>query len=413
MMMAKNAKKNRAKPVPKSPKDDARKAPARGFRESPAETGNRRPAVCAETPGGGNCAAPGVLTPERADARPICAPTMCLHTRAGVLDDEIYGQIIEPAFQAFALRDDETALRMLAESAVSAIATREDYAKFRKLDDICQRYLYYAESFCEITRRTRERVEVQGLRTYWRSQMCMAFVCDSRAMRALLLPPGCAPKPEDQGAQSGAETFQNSGGPNPAAGFDMLQSRFLRGIDTVLNPSMGAGICADRSAASCRDLYDFAHGMSFPWIGFDPDRVFNLKHIVFDEALCVSHCFSHLDAGHVRALGDDLAASLEEALFIDLLYAQHRKLYDEIHAAFGDGDRLPPGFLAQLRLRVRFDKVYRAAYDDILSGRRIMRPLHRASRLDIDDLNAFGAFAGVWRHAAQTQSGLYAFHYFG
>ncbi len=413
-MMAKNAKKSRAKQMPKASKGAARKAPARDFRDAAPETGNRMPTPCDETPGGGNCAAPHVLLPNCA-----AAPTMRLHTRAGVLDEEIYGQIIEPAFQAFALRDDETALRMLAESAVSAITTREDYAKFRKLDDICQRYLYYAESFGEITRRTRERVEVQGLLTYWRSQMCMAFVCDSRAMRDLLLPPDRAPKSDEQiaetqsGAQSGAEMLQNRGGANPAAGFDMFQSRFLRGIDTVLNPSMGAGICADRTAASCRDLYDFAHGMSFPWIGFDPDRVFNLKHIVFDEALCVSHCFSHLDAGYVRSLKDDLAGSLEEALFIDLLYAQHRKLYDEIHAAFGDGDRLPPGFLSQLRLRVRFDKVYRAAYDDILSGRRIMRPLHRASRLDIDDLNAFGAFAGVWHQAALTHSGLYAFHYFG
>lgn len=403
-MMAKNAKKNRSKAL--------QKATSKGANH-PKQAQKPQNSPDPQVQGDANCDANAEVTApvERCES----LPPMDLHTRMGILDDEIYTQLIEPAFQAFALEDEETGLRMLAESVVSAIAAREDYAKFRKLDDICQRYLYYIESFTELKRRTRERVEIQGLCTYWRSQMCMAFVCDSRTMRHLLLP---SDSPEQIEAQLSEQTTDRSDDcvdaqADSCCGFDMRQARFLRGVDSILNPTLGAGICGDRNGASCRDLYDFAHGMSFPWIGFDPDRVFNLKHIVFDEALCVSHCFARLDAAHVDIMWQRLQKCLCEALFIDLLYAQHRKLYDEIHNAFDDDDRLPCDFLMQIRQRIRFDKAYQTAHDDILCGKPLVRPLHRSSRLDVDDLNAFATLAAIWSKAAAAHQGLYAFHYFG
>lgn len=404
--MAKNAKKNRARALRKTAqKGTGRREHAPEMQKTsdfPVE-----PVVSPSSSDGSHSNAHGELW-----------QPMALHTRMGILDDEIYSQLIEPAFLAFALDDDETGLRMLAESVVSAIAAREDYSKFRKLDDICQRYLYYIESYTELKRRTRERVEIQGLCTYWRSQMCMAFVCDSHAMRRLLLPdekvrsPGDGVEQELGSSVRRPEENRRIMGDDAHGGFDMPQERFLRGIDAVLRMTPASGFCADREGALCRDVFHFAYGMSFPWIGFDPDRIFNLKHIVFDEALCVSHCFARLDVAHVGVMWQRLKECLSEALFIDLLYAQHRRLYDEIHEVFDDG-RIPCDFLELVQRRVRFDKAYQTAYDDIVRGEPLLRPLHRSSRLALGDLNAFAALSAIWSKAASARQALYAFHYFG
>lgn len=129
-MMAKNAKKNRSKAL--------QKATSKGANH-PKQA--QKPQNSPDPQVQGDANAEVTAPVERCES----LPPMDLHTRMGILDDEIYTQLIEPAFQAFALEDEETGLRMLAESVVSAIAAREDYAKFRKLDDICQRYLYYIE----------------------------------------------------------------------------------------------------------------------------------------------------------------------------------------------------------------------------------------------------------------------------
>ena len=131
-MMAKNAKKNRSKALQKATSKWA---------NHPKQA--QKPQNSPDPQVQGDANAEVTAPVERCES----LPPMDLHTRMGILDDEIYTQLIEPAFQAFALEDEETGLRMLAESVVSAIAAREDYAKFRKLDDICQRYLYYIESF--------------------------------------------------------------------------------------------------------------------------------------------------------------------------------------------------------------------------------------------------------------------------
>ena len=121
-MMAKNAKKNRSKAL--------QKATSKGANH-PKQA--QKPQNSPDPQVQGDANAEVTAPVERCES----LPPMDLHTRMGILDDEIYTQLIEPAFQAFALEDEETGLRMLAESVVSAIAAREDYAKFRKLDDIC------------------------------------------------------------------------------------------------------------------------------------------------------------------------------------------------------------------------------------------------------------------------------------
>ena len=118
-MMAKNAKKNRSKALQKTTSKGANHPKqAQKPQNSPV------PQVQGDANGDANVEVTAPV--ERCES----LPPMDLHTRMGILDDEIYTQLIEPAFQAFALEDEETGLRMLAESVVSAIAAREDYARY-------------------------------------------------------------------------------------------------------------------------------------------------------------------------------------------------------------------------------------------------------------------------------------------
>lgn len=399
LTMAKNSKKNR-------------------FKSSGRATGTRHGyGSTALSPSGDNCVG-AVLSVSHEDSPSHGAASfasaasnqerqLTLKTLIGTVDEEVFEHLLEPVMAQFALTGDESGLRMQAESLVSSIAMRDDFARFRKLDDICQRYLYYLESASETNKRTREFVEIQGLCTYWRSQMCMAMVRDSAHVGELLLSSGAGAREEHSACAS------ENGVNEVLAPTSLSQALFLAGVSTAFDASVGAIRCTRRDDASFRELYDFAHGMSFPWLGFEPDRIFNLQHLVFDEALCVDHSFAHLSFEQAAAFEPVMRACLENVLFIDLVYAQHRKLYDELAQVYQPEERLTCDALEALRKRVRFDKVYQSAFDSVLRGVALKSRLHRSSRLDIDALNAFGVLAKAISHAVSSHSGVYLFHYFG
>ena len=111
-----------------------------------------------------------------------------LKTLIGGIDTELFDRLIKPAMMSFSMNHEEETLRQVIESIVTAIVMRDAYEGYRKLDDICQRYLYYFESVDGITRRTREAVELGGLCDYWRCQAMMMLIRDSAAIFELLLP---------------------------------------------------------------------------------------------------------------------------------------------------------------------------------------------------------------------------------
>ena len=318
------------------------------------------------------------------------APEMDIGRRTllGTIDAELYERLIKPAFFSFAWRRDDEPLRQIVESLTSSIAMNDAYKGFQKIDDICQRYLYYLESCREARRRTRELVELTTLCEFWRRQVFMVCIRDARAVFDVLLP------------RQNVEA-------SPPVRFE--QGSFLRGIEAILNASLGAPGHATRDTASCRDLFDFFHGTSFPWLGYDPDALFG--PLADDET--ITHGFALANADQTARFAQDCTDVLQEALFIDLLYAQHRKLYDEIAQAFESSERLPYGFRVQLAQRVRFDKTYQTAYDALLQGNSLDKPLHRSSRLQVEDLNAFGAACAVLRKAAASSQGVFLFHFMG
>ncbi|MBO4349427.1 MAG: hypothetical protein J6A01_00575 [Proteobacteria bacterium] len=315
-----------------------------------------------------------------------------LKTQIGGIDTELFDRLLKPAMISFSIRREEETLRQVIESIVTAIVMRDAYEGYRKLDDICQRYLYYFESVDGITRRTRESVELGGLCDYWRSQAMMMLVRDSAAIFELLLPDVHVPVPDV---------------------CTLKQEDFLRGINAILNGRLDAEVNSDRNNRISPDLYDFAYGMSFPWLGFDPGAVFSIQNVIPDSQIAVKYEFALASAEQTQLFYQDAQNALHECLFLDLLYAQHRKVYDEVLEAFPGEERLPNDFRIQLEQKIRFDKTYQTAFYDILCGIPLTKNLHRSSRIDFKGLNAFGKFVSVIRQSAENHQGVYIFHYLG
>lgn len=309
----------------------------------------------------------------------------------GLIDTDLYERLLKPAFVSFDQSGNDAGLHEIAESVVTAIAMRDAYGGYRKIDDICQRYLYYYESYHEMRHRTWESVELGGLCDYWRSQVFLTFIHDSDRIFQLLLP--------DVEMRADSVRYER-------------QEAFVDAVSSVLCPSLDVHAGAGRSAASSSEIYDFVHGVSFPWLGYDPENVFRITGRV-DDVLDVPHTFAIASREVVERFARVLPQCLEEYLFYDFLYAQHRKLYDAVCEAFGCDSRISGTFREQLSRRVRFDATYQSACVRLLSGGHLTGSLHRSSRVSVGGLNLFSDFASTILHAARARQGVYLFHYRG
>lgn len=310
----------------------------------------------------------------------------------GVIDGELFDKIFKPAFIAFEERHDDEPLRTLVESIVTAIATRSVYEGCRRLDDVLQRYLYYLESLQ--SEPLAEREQSQALCDYWRSQVFMTLVRDARIVFELLFPY------EPVGA---VHTTQ------------VLRQPLLKGIEHVLCCKIGGPVGdVPRKDCVCLPLYDFTRGISFPWNGFTPKWLFGLTHWLPDNApdIPIEHEYAMLMPEQVELMRDALHDAIWETMLIDLVMAQHNKLYNEILSAFDEDMRLPDPILECVSQRVKFDKTYQAAFDAWLSGQCVSKPLHRSSRISIEEMNAVGSLYSILNSASQLGLGVYIFHHY-
>lgn len=323
---------------------------------------------------------------------PEKAPELQLKTLVGVIDTELYERLFKPALMSFGLRRDDEPLRQLVESIVTAIAMSEAYEGCRKLDDICQRYLYYLESLEGAQPKSWEAAELNALTDYWRLQVVMTLIRDSAAIFGLLLP-------EAQAALPTPVSFE--------------QETFLASVKLALGMTLDGPHFATRDTALNRDLYDFVHGVSFPWLGFPSESVFPLQNHVHDADRLTEHPFALANAEQTKIFAAAVEQAIHECLFLDLMAAQHKKIFEDICMAFEPSERLSEDFQSQLSQRIKFDKIYQTAFNNLLSGHILTKDLHRASRLPVDALNAFGQFAAIVRKAAELNLGIYVFHYVG
>lgn len=341
---------------------------------------------------------PKVPVPPKQDA-PSLPPAitvqpqhMQMRTVVGTIRIHLFEELLRPAFISFDHRRDDEPLRQLIESIVTSIAMRDAYDGYRKIDDICQRYLYYLESIRSPNTKSWEMLENSALCDYWRTQAFLTLIRESNAIFDLLLPDSQPPLPQ-------ARSFK--------------QTEFLNGIRSVLNPNLDIHTPLVRETLPAKDLYDFAYGISFPYIGFNSERIFRLQHMASDSDIQVSHDFALANEASTSLLADVAEGALKDALFRDLLFSQHHKFYDEFLCAFAPNEKLPEALTKEFRQRFRFDKAYQAAYDTLADGNAITKQLHRASRLEYHDLNAFGAFLSILRQAQKQNLGVYIFHYVG
>ena len=325
---------------------------------------------------------------------PATASPEPLHMRTliGTIRIHLYEELLKPAFISFDRRRDDEPLRQLIESIVTSIAMRDAYDGYRKIDDICQRYLYYLESIRGVTSKSWEQLENAALCDYWRTQAFLTLIRESNAIFDLLLP-------DTQPAL-------------PPCKF-LLQSDFLHGVNAVLNPNLDPFTPFDRETLPTRDLYDFSYGVSFPYIGFDTENLFRLQHQANDADIRTSHDFAIANEAHTAHFAQEASAALQNSLFRDLLFSQHHKFYDELMVAFEPNEMLPDPLSEELSQRFRFDKIYQSAFHNLLNGTPITKQLHRASRLDFNDLNSFGAFVSLLLQAHKQNLGVYIFHYIG
>ena len=315
-----------------------------------------------------------------------------LKTQIGVIHTELYERLLKPAFSSFALRHDDEPLRQIVESIVTSIAMHDAYEGYRKLDDIFQRYLYYLESIEGSARKSLDSIELSALCDYWRTQAFMTLIRDSSAIFELLLPDSL---------------------PETPSACTIDQESFFQGIDVALNSHLDPAVATSRDSATSRDLFDFAHGVSFPWLGYSPENIFGIQAHIPNEKIEFANEFAMASAEQTIQFDLDVQNCLNSTLFLDLVYAQHHKIYLELESAYQAEDLLPSGLCRQLSQRIKFDKTYQNAYDAILSGSSLTKPLHRSTRLDFSALNAFGKFANIIHKAANLQFGVYIFHYLG
>ena len=315
-----------------------------------------------------------------------------MRTQMGVIQTDLYERLFKPAFVSFSQRRDDEPLRQLVEGIVTSIAMHDAYDSYRTLDDICQRYLYYLESVTGARERTWETVQASGLCDYWRSQVFMVLIRESSAIFSLLLPDSQPEQPE---------------------AVDMLQSEFLDGCDFVLNDTLGC-VCYDRSHAASRDLYDFIYGTSFPWLGYSTESIFNIRDMIADKDICVSHEFAMASAEQVQKFYNDYKDAVKKKLYTDLVYTQHRKIYDELSEAYEADEGLPLDLIDMLSQRIKFDKSYQQAYDKCIEcSDESIEIIHRNSRLHPAYLNSFKRTGSVLKTASALNFGVYLFHYAG
>lgn len=331
-------------------------------------------------------------SPAPLPAAPSQSQHMQMRTIVGTIRIHLFEELLRPAFISFDHRSDDEPLRQLIESIVTSIAMRDAYDGYRKIDDICQRYLYYLESIRSTNTRSWEMLENGALCDYWRTQAFLTLISESNAIFDLLLPDSQPPLP-------------------PAKSFK--QTEFLNGIRSVLNPNLDIHTPLVRETLPAKDLYDFAYGISFPYLGFNAERIFRLQHMANDSDIQASHDFALADEASTSLLANIAEDALKDALFRDLLFSQHHKFYDEFLCAFAPNEKLPEAMTKEFSQRFRFDKTYQAAYDTLADGHPITKQLHRASRLEYHDLNAYGAFLSILRQAQKQNLGIYIFHYVG
>ena len=322
---------------------------------------------------------------------PACE-SLQMRTVIGAMQIHLFDELLRPAFISFDTRRDDEPLRQLIESIVTSIAMRDAYDGYRKIDDICQRYLYYLESIKGVTTRSWEQLENAALCDYWRTQAFLTLIRDSNAIFDLLLP--------------------DSQQPIPPARF-LKQDDFLNAIRAVLNPNLDTHTPISRATLKSKDLYDFAHGVSFPYIGFNAENIFRLQHMANDTDIRVSHEFALANEPCTAQLAKDATDALNDCLFRDLIFSQHHKFYDELLNAFAPNESLPDALTDELGKKFRFDKTYQTALDSVQNGIPINKQLHRASRLDFRDLNYFGDLLSILRQAQTQGLGVYIFHYIG
>lgn len=312
-------------------------------------------------------------------------------TLLGLINTDLYDKLLAPPLSAAALDDNNFPLQVLIENIVEDIAAQNVYDSHRKLDDICQRFLYYIEALRDAPAHSRECIELNALCNYWRAQFFMTAIKDAQTLFNLLLP-------------------ENTHLDVPP--LLCHQTDFFNAIHCALSNTLSPSNGTPETCANA-DLYDFAHGSSFPWLGFNPDTLLNLKDVFPDSNLRFSHAFALSDASYTQIFAQEILDRLEKHLLIDLVCAQHRKLFAELELAFNTNDPLPDEVYTCIRSRVRFDKTYQNAFERLSNGLPLLTPLHRASRLNLNEINTLGKICNVFRAAQNHRLGVFIFHFLG
>ena len=306
----------------------------------------------------------------------------------GVIQTELYERLLKPAFVCYAQQQNDEPLRQLVESIVTSIALTEDQETYRIINDISQRYLFYLEQISNDSVKNWDHIASEGACQYWRTQVFMMLIRNSANIFNLLLP-----EPQEL----------------PLTVFQSEMQDFFNGVDEILKTGIGHSF-VNTQELKCSSLYHFSRGVSVPWTGYDAGIIFNLTADVLEQ-LDKSACGFALMSDHViRELYPDLIKQIENTLYIDLIFTQYKKIYEDLCQAFEPDEPLPDEMMEMLHQRIRFDQAYQNAFDAILHGQKLDKPLHRSSRLDIHALNTFISFFNQFRYAAEHHLGLYIFY---
>ena len=306
----------------------------------------------------------------------------------GVMNVDLYERLLKPAFVCYAQQQNDEPLRQLVESIVTSIALSEDQEKYRKINDISQRYLYYLERVSNDSVKKWDLIVSQGMCQYWRTQIFMMLIRNSADIFNLLLP-----------------EHQESDLPV----FCCEQQQFLNGIDEILKSSLNHHSVI-KEGTDCSILYDFSRGISYPWLGYDPEIIFNSQGELPEDSDKLANTFALMSENIVNELKPSLIKQIENTLFIDLIYTQFKKIYEDLCQAFEPDEPIPDEMIEMLNQRIRFDQNYQKGFDTLIHGQVIDQKLHRSSRLDIQSLNTFGSIFNIFRYASENHLGVYLFY---
>ena len=316
-------------------------------------------------------------------------PVPCLKTMLGVMDTDAYERLLKPSLVSYAQDLDDAPLRQLVEIMTTSIELCDDSSQYRKIADICQRYLYYQERISVETRMTCENVVSGGLCDYWRTQLFMMLFRDSASIFSLLIP--------------SAKNIQT-----PFV--SMAQDTFLEAVSQILNDSLEHGQTCHISN-DCKPLYDFAHGVSLPWPGYETKYIFNLQSTVSDAFLQVKQSFALIDREVVADIYPKLVSHLRNLFLIDMIYTQYKKTFEDLTQVYSCHESLPSDLLDMLHQRIHLDKSYQNNLESMINGKECTQKCHKASRLEIQWFNTFGRILSMIRYASQNRMGVYLFHY--